>query len=263
MFTRSTENTMRICKQCISSIARGDDCIACEGFCGNVYHIKCVNLSCEDLKEYLEKSNMWWICDPCMQQIRGIRNDRLPQKNDNHQASPLPDSVEAKLSYDVEILEMKKQISAIQDTLRNCTIIESAADNQSLRISSVEPPGAQSSPMSSSSLSSRLLCGTRSSSNPNTSVASGVLDDKCWLFFTRLKNHVTEHDIAKMVADNLGPDVAAVVRKLVPMWKDPSSLPYISFKVGIEARLKGLALRTSTWPTGTYFREFHTYLWEP
>lgn len=163
------------------------------------------------------------------------------------------------MSHGDEILEIKKQIAAIQDTLRNVTMNETGIEVQSLRTFNTDPPAAQSSPIASP----KLLCGTKNTTNPNASVVPDVLNGKCWLFFTRLKNHVTEHDITKMVVDSLGPNVSAVVKLLKPAWKDPSSLPYVFFKVGIEGCLKQTALLPSTWPAGIFFREFHNHSWEP
>lgn len=77
MDTRITENKLTICKQCSRSIARGDNSVVCEGFCGQAFHAKCVKLSGDDLMRYRKKSNMWWICDACIEQIRAIHNDRL------------------------------------------------------------------------------------------------------------------------------------------------------------------------------------------
>lgn len=87
-------------------------------------------------------------------------------------------------------------------------------------------------------------------------------NDRFWLFFTRVKNYVTERQILEFVTDSLGTD-DAFVKKLVPAWKDTLSMPYVSFKVGVDVRLKETALLPSTWPAGLRFREFREDVWEP
>lgn len=203
---------------------------------------------------------MWWICDACIEQIRAIRNDRLLQSqvpSNDIVTFNSPNVIHAEMNYDKEITVLKQQIAAIHETIGNVTITEARAHSKSSRSTSIGTPVAQSSPVSSS----RLLCGTKTIYDMSDVVYPRVTDDRFWLFFTRLENNVTERDLSsKIISDSLGSTVSTVVKRLVPAWKDPSTMPYVSFKVGIETRFKELALLPSTWPTGICFREFHNYV---
>lgn len=103
-------------------------------------------------------------------------------------------------------------------------------------------------------------------SNCSTTDASisSVSQGKFWLFFTRLRNTVNERQMFRMVSTSIGSENVAV-KKLVADWKDVSTLPYISFKVGVDVEFKSVAMLPSTWPVGVCYREFYnTYdVWEP
>lgn len=255
----ASDNKLSICEHCSTSIECGAECISCEGFCCKSFHTKCVDVTSDELRRYRKKSNMWWICDQCILQIRQIRNDRLSGKQNMRVESVRPKDVDSVIDYGGEIAELKKQIAVIHETLSDTTITRSGADIHSIRSPGDNSPIAQSSPISTS----KLHCGTRNVNGSKQTENLSSLDGKFWLFFTKIKNNVTECDISKMITDCLGTNESTVVKMLVPVWKDPSTMPYVSFKVGIETRFKGVALLPSTWPIGICFREFYNRVWEP
>lgn len=157
---------------------------------------------------------------------------------------------------DGEIAKLKNEIASLHHSLMHSTV--SRVDVNKTDFSNEHRPLAESSLLS--------LPGDQQSTN-NCRRSSAVVEqsnrnDRFWLFFTRVKNCVTEQQILEFVTDRLGTD-DAIVRKLVPAWKDTLSMPYISFKIGIHIRLKETALLPSTWPAGLRFREFREDVWEP
>lgn len=54
----------------------------------------------------------------------------------------------------------------------------------------------------------------------------------------------------------LSAEVEPKVVKLVPKDKDPATLNFVTFKVGMKLSLKTSALSKETWPENIYFREF-------
>lgn len=246
-------NKRSVCEQCASCFVSGANCVSCEGLCGRSFHIECVNFTLEELIRYRKKSDLWWICGQCIQEIREIRHQRLSREANENAAevsnTENTSAVAVGIDHGAEIAELKKQIALIQETLADSTITRSGVDSNANSSDGCRPI-AHSSPISSQ----KLLCGTK-----KVNCANSITDtvDYFWLYFTKIRNSVTESEVMKMIADCLGPNVSTVVKKLLPAWKDPSTMSYISFKVGVEVRLKPVALLPSTWPSGICFREFH------
>lgn len=152
-----------------------------------------------------------------------------------------------------ELSMVKQQISQIRENISAGPI----ADHERTLESSV---ATQASPLSST----RLQFGSRLDSNANScSDAAGA--QRFWLFFTRVKNTVTEDQMLDMVRKSLHhtSNIAPVVKKLTPYWMDASTMPYISFKICIDPSLKTTAMLPSTWPKNICFREFYNRVWEP
>lgn len=215
----------------------------------------CVKLSREDLIQYRQISNFWWMCDQRIDTIRKMRNHRIDLNNMTVQATtPKPTEIER---IDGEIAELKEQIVALHQSLLNGTATAT-------RVETSDEKSKANRPLAESSLLS--LPETSPSTKPVDCLGSIEKErspnDRFWLFITKVKNCVTEQQILKLVTDSLGTE-DVVIKKLVPAWKDTTSLPYISFKVGVNVRLKSLALLSSTWPAGLSFREFRDYVWEP
>lgn len=170
---------------------------------------------------------------------------------------PAADSVikgsrETRKYVDEQIAELKKEVTSIHQAL---------VELNSSRDVVVHPaPIAHSSPHQPM----RIKRGSRPVAGRTTLNASS---EKYQLFLTKIKNSATENDILEMVVSALGiensDDVA--VKKLIPFWKDVTTVPYVSFKVVLDVRFKHAAERTTTWPEGLCFREFvdvHS-LWDP
>lgn len=247
----STESRS-VCKQCTKAISRGSDVIVCEGFCTDVFHAACVNVTHEELINYRRVSNFWWICDTCIDIVRTNRKDHSKLAT---QIVMEPASASETPNVADEIAELKEQIAEIQQTLASITVSRSESN---LSSANEIPPLAESSPLSIRG----MQFGTKNVSNRNITAETSATDGLFWLFFTRIKNNVTEQDMCKVVSASLN-DNDAIVRKLVPAWKNTSEMPYISFKVGINVRLKDKALLSTTWPAGISFREFRDNVWQP
>lgn len=242
------------CKKCSIVIATGVAYIGCEGFCKRVFHAACVKLSHEDVIQYRNKaSNFWWICTQCMDAIRYQRDHLKSEELDGNEISPKETDISR---IDGEISELKKEIASLRNSIVHSTV--SHVEASTTETTNEHRPLAESSLLSmpddkQSTNSTGRRDGEIEQRNPN---------DRFWLFFTRVKNCTTEGQILKVVADSLGTN-DAIVKILVPPWKDALSMPYVSFKVGVNARLKETALRPCTWPTGLRYREFRDDVWEP
>lgn len=263
-----TKLDLTICKQCSSSITGTTGDMACEGFCGGAFHTKCAFLTVDELKAHRKNRNLWWICDECIILMRKMRDGVCTQRMEKT-------STESKVDCNVnntsvstdcspvdncklevvakELSEVKTQIAALYDDIAGLKSAKETVLDSSLNVSF--------SPLSST----KLMHGSKRVEN--TSLRSRLDEsDRFWLFFTRIKNTVTEDQMLEMVRESLKEckdDV--VIQKLVPYWKDVSMMQFISFKVGVHPSLRHAALSPSTWPVGVCFREFHSNLhtWNP
>uniref|UniRef100_A0A182J088 Uncharacterized protein n=1 Tax=Anopheles atroparvus TaxID=41427 RepID=A0A182J088_ANOAO len=78
---------------------------------------------------------------------------------------------------------------------------------------------------------------------------------KFWLYLTRIAPSVPLAEVEAFAREQLGTEDATVVR-LLAKDRDPSTLSFISYKVGLSPELRDKALDPTTWPCGMVFREF-------
>nr|XP_029720678.1 uncharacterized protein LOC115262427 [Aedes albopictus] len=198
-------------------------------------------------------SNFCWLCNQCIETIRKQRSDLMADQQDKNGTLPKANEVSR---IDGEIAKLKEEIASLHYSLHSIT--------PRVEANKTEDPNAHR-PLAESSL--LCLSDNQQSTQHSGRLSSAAVEqrapnDRFWLYFTRVKNYVTERQILEFVTDSLGTD-DAVVKKLVPAWKDTLSMPYVSFKVGVDVRLKETALLPSTWPAGLRFREFREDVWEP
>lgn len=109
---------------------------------------------------------------------------------------------------------------------------------------------------SSSTDDKPILCGKKA---PIDSVRTVDLnDDLVWVYLSAFHPTTTNDEISSLVSKCLclETDEKPRVAKLVPRGKDPSTLNYVSFKVGVNQNKRDVALSCDSWPEGIQFREF-------
>lgn len=250
-----------ICQHCSQPICDGQRMVSCDGFCLNLYHIECSGLTTEDFVCCNRNTQIWWMCSTCCKMMNNLRRSEDMQtertKYDYQSDAKQSPSISTAMEIVKEMADVKQQIAEIRDCITGLTSSREAS------LDSSSQPIAHSSPSSSS----KLLQGSRLATHSAGSSAQIVDREKFWLFFTRIKNSVTEQQMLDVVSNSLGGGSreSTVIKKLVPRWKDVTTMPYVSFKVGIDPVLKNIALLSSTWPMGICYREFlsHVRVWEP
>lgn len=251
------DDKLSTCKQCSLVIAPGLNSIGCEGFCTDVYHASCVKMSYEELIKYSRSHNMWWMCNSCSDKKVQQRSNRSASMKEAEPTTSAP-KVDVITRIDGEIEALKQQVIAIHQSLA----ISTATSSRIVDSPAVDRSAASSSSSSSLKTLPNIQQGTKGTSSPSSIVEQQSTNDRFWLFLTRIKNYVTEREVLKLVCEALSTD-DVIVKRLVPAWKDSCSMPFVSFKVGINVRLKRTALLPSSWPRGLHFREFHNNYWEP
>lgn len=249
-----------VCVKCSTSITAGEEFVICQGFCTDVYHAACVKLSTDEVTSFKRNHCIWWLCEECGKFLYKIRKDkslyaaRLMQKPKTVVANTKPISpTVSNMDLQEEIQKLKVQMNAVHQSIVDLTTANTLATDTSHD----HTPLAQSSPKQFSTLMHGSKCVI-----PSTDLSASR--NKFWMFFTRIKRSVNEQQIMKLVNDSIG-TCDVVVKKLVSRWRDVSTMPFISYKVGIDVGLKDLAMNPSSWPKGISFREFQDdyEIWEP
>lgn len=79
-----------------------------------------------------------------------------------------------------------------------------------------------------------------------------------WVYLSAFDPTTTDSEIVEFVKNcmELAPDAEPKAVRLVAKDKDPTTLSFVTFKVGVTKTLKDKALSRETWPENVYFREF-------
>lgn len=249
---------MATCDKCKSTIRRNKgNWMACDGFCSKMFHTECISLTESDLMTCIAR-NIMWFCDECLPKLWEIKN----RETVNSTKSIDVISRDTITSLEAQIEKLNADIANMNETLQDVISCSNTREGKSdARRTFCEPNSMQQS---------NLLCGTKDStpsfSNCSTSSPSCSTSHCFWMYFTRIASFTSENDIRNLVRESLHCDGRIFVRKLVPPWKDPATMDYVSFKVGIAENFKDMAMETSTWPKGLRFREFvnaENSLWAP
>ncbi|XP_055604399.1 uncharacterized protein LOC129752653 [Uranotaenia lowii] len=239
------------CDKCAKPTSDSDS-ILCQGLCSLAFHLKCAGLLSSHLKSKADNRNLLWVCDEC---CKLLKNAAFRRSLD---------------SYETLIADMRKSQASLVADMKS----EIAATNLKLdKLMNVRPninpsprvPAAWPRLATPSNKRRRIenptvapCVGTRRKTTVKTIATVAPRERKFWIYLARLQNSVTAKDIEEFVMECLqceSAEVHALVRKDV----DVSTLRSISFKVGVDLKLKDSALSPKTWPAGILFREFEDF----
>ncbi|XP_035794895.1 uncharacterized protein LOC118468183 [Anopheles albimanus] len=243
------------CSACQGTLDADDSSYHCAGSCNNVFHGKCLGLTPAIRKEVLRNPQLQWVCAGCSV-TTGIGAARMKNVLLS-ELSPLLDQMRNNILAEFDrrfshLLELSRSPVAKGDretgaSLASATTNTTYADvtkEHMLPHQRQKPTAAPSNPP--------LVTGTA----PKVLVKTvPTLQPKLWLFFSRLTTDTTDEQITDMVRQCLG-DTEVIVRRLLARDRDVTSVPFLSFKVGVPCALRLKALDPATWPHGVCFREF-------
>lgn len=247
------------CNKCNKVISDAER-IGCRGFCGAVFHVICakVELPLLDVLGEYEK-NVFWMCDNCSElfsncHFRGIMDHH------NEKFSALPEAMESMKS---DISNLNLAIATLTEKVNSQPIAASPLvpkwpNIDRLNSANKTPKrrrGNSGLPITSSN--NLTTCGTRSTNGFVKTVS--LQEDLTWVYLSAFHPATKEEDIAALTRECLQLDTHSKpkVVKLVPRDKDPQSLSFVSFKVGIAKEHRDAALSCETWPEDVHFREFN------
>lgn len=242
------------CKKVVSD----SDRITCRGYCGNSFHFICVRVD-YSLHEALGTHcrNVFWMCDDCADVFS---NDHFRKITSRCSADNLPDEVAlTSLKDDIAGLkEMVNVLSAKVDSKPPVPVLNPSWQ----RILGSNPVGnSPKRKREDDELTRKVptIQGTKSACDAVKTVPPR--EDLLWIYLSAFDPSTSDDDIATLTINcmNLESEVKPKVVRLVPKDKDPATLSFVTFKVGVNKDLKDVALAKETWPENVYFREFENY----
>lgn len=88
------------------------------------------------------------------------------------------------------------------------------------------------------------------------SIVPVAAQNRFWLYVSGLNPQLTDSDIQKIITRCLHTSEPIVAVRLVRKGVDTSNFSYVSYKIGLDPKLKNAALDPASWPAGMLFREF-------
>ena len=245
------------CKTC-TKVVSDKEGVICRGPCKSSYHILCVGLDVSYEVLEANKKNLFWMCDGCADMFS------------SEQSAPMSSHDNA--NEDVTLQSLKNDISGLKEVVYALsTKLESKPLTPSLKAPRRKALDSFPIPNTSKRIRDDGM-GTKfkaKTSNMRGSKTASELvktvappEEMIWIYLSAFHPSTTESGIAKLVKEciDLGTDTEPKVVKLVPKDKDPGTLTFVTFKVGVSKKLKEVALSQDTWPENIFFREFDNYL---
>lgn len=246
------------CK-CCQKIVSDSDRILCRGFCGEVFHTICVKVDfplMDQLRSH--KDNVYWMCDDCSTLFANghFRSTVGRYEKDD---KGFPDAIKSiqdditKLSTTVASLVAKVDLGPQTPTVNSGSWFK--FDNRAQSSSAKRRRGNDGSSVVSK-VQTKQYCGTKTTCSSLRTVETG--NDLLWIHLSAFHPETTVQETVSFVREclNMGDDQPVKVIKLIPKGRDPSTLNFVSFKVGIGKHLRTEALSCESWPQNILFREF-------
>lgn len=233
----------RICGKCKEQIDADVRAVVCEGFCENInpFHLECVGLALEYADACLHQ-NIMWMCDSCRDMMESIKFRNTVNK--------LRCDAEPPKVLNSELKQLKHEIRTIHKSLMELSDIVKDGKNSS----DLALPISTRDILSSTVIHDEY---TKASTNDASNFE---------LFLSNIAPDVTEEDVGELVRNTLNLSEPIYVKRLVPAWRNVTTLDYVSFKVKLKQKHRLNALDATIWPTGIRCREFKNYptiAWKP
>lgn len=236
------------------------DRIICRGYCKKSFHMSCVrmDLSFRDYQKSNEK-NVLWMCDDCADLFL---SDPFRNLSLRCIAGDAPEEVSLNSLKD-DISELKGIVKTLSSKVDGKAMTPVASTpwsgfNRMLSPSNVPNTPKRKRVDSQPKEKASIIRGSKAASEMVKTVSPP--EELFWLYLSAFDPSTSDDDITTFVKNcmDLPPDVMPKVVKLVPRDKDPATLSFVTFKVGLKKSLKDMALSKETWPENVYFREFES-----
>lgn len=251
------------CKRCQKKVS-DDEIVVCRGYCGASFHAVCVNVD-EPLRKQLKhyRNNVFWMCDGCANLFTNA-HFRTMMTGFDDKISAMPAAIET----------MKGEIEKLHNCLNNLSAKVDGMPSTPTPFSTPNPWPAihriNRSVKSAKRLrdidgnsikvdSGSIKTGTKAlDALSSVRLAPRSNDDLFWIYLSAFHRDTSECQITSFVTEclELPTNIEPQVVKLVPKGKDPNTLNFVSFKVGLSDKFRDKALSCDSWPENIRFRQF-------
>ena len=240
----------KVCAKCTAPIA-GIEYVVCRGFCGSYFHMSTCSGVSRALSAYFtsNKKNLFWMCDNCADLFENSHFRTISSQADK--CSPFNMLTDAIKELRSEIKQFNARPTAQLSPLMSMPLpIEPRKSVKRNREVDIMPR---------SNDNCRIGCKKPDANVITVPIYRDISDQKFWLYLSRIDPNVSCDAVSAMVKANLEINDDPDIVKLVPKEKDISTLSFISFKIGLDPKLKTKALNPAVWPEGLILREFEDY----
>lgn len=242
------------CDQCAKPIKENEDSISCMAFCDRRIHLRCsaTKLTKPFLNFVSTCSNLFWVCDECAKLMKCARFKSVVSSFDS-----VINSINER--HDIAHAELKSEIAKQGEQIAQLSKGIALSTPKLHSVDRVRQPPLKRRRNEGSVSSKPLIIGTRVATDDNE--FSEILTvpepmEMFWLYLSRIHPSVKPESIEKLVRDCVQNDGPIKVIPLVKKGADISRMSFISYKVGMDPKLREVALSSNTWPRGILFREF-------
>lgn len=248
---------MDVCNSCAIHMSAPE--VVCGGFCKASFHYKCAPVAEAFYREVYRDSATYWMCKDCREIMANarfkntVKSMNAATKEINDVYAKLVDDLKSEIKESL-ITELRQEIQGGFNKLSPAALSPAPNRFQFNRPALKRTRERDEVTAALSERPPKILRGT----NPSTTATVGAADipaNKFWLYLTKISPEVTEEDIHNLARSNLQCE-DVIAKALVPKGRPPSTLTFVSFKLGIPQDLKSKAMDPSTWPPQIQFREF-------
>ncbi|KAL1378470.1 hypothetical protein pipiens_015567 [Culex pipiens pipiens] len=213
------------CDYCAKHVKDDEPFIKCMGFCEGVVHMRCtktgsLKMNTSFLKIVNECTNLFWMCDKCSKLMKITRFRTVMES-----------------VGDTQLLLLSKRVTSLSTA------------NQS---GTPKPKRTPKLTRGSDPVPSKPLV-FETNALANASITCVPPEENLFrLYVTRFANHTMASQVKELVKNAIGQNDVVQVTALVKRGVDPLSLPFISFKVGVNIAHKEAISN----PGNCGFREF-------
>lgn len=243
---------MSACDHCAKPVKGEEDSITCMAFCDRMVHMKCTGsktLNKPFLKIVLENPNLVWMCDECAKLMKMARFKSAVSSFGDviNTITEKQESVHSEIRRELE--RQGQQIALLSKRITSSTPVLLESGGFSGQPSLKRRRGEDLTP------NKPLVGGTKVVADVSVLTVPEPVE-LFWLYLSRIHPSVKPDAVEMLAKDCLQTNDPIKAIPLVKRGTDTSRMRFISYKIGIDPKLRDVSLDSSTWPKGILFREF-------
>lgn len=234
--------------------------------CKHLYHLKCAKVDVNDAVIInKENNNIHWFCDDCSILLQSDFLRSLLTKI--NKLETVVEKIDKNMSVLIESQSKKINLDVCSTTPSSNTRSKSGSLKRRRDLGEVivrdEPSTKKATPEEiiteenshNKTFRNALVNGNIAEQESETVVAPQVIEERRWIFVSRLNPNTTTDTVSLWLKSKLKTD-DILCFPLIPRGFQINELKMISFKMGIPISLLEAAKRKDNWPPGVQIRDF-------